>query len=540
MERIDKWPVGDVLQNRFEIVENDRFGSFGIVYKVRDLVEGVHLAVKTYKNEFLWNREMIDLFVREAETWVDLERHENIVNALFIQMVRGKPCVFMEFIEGAPLRYFMHQNLWEQPLKINAAIQLCSGMAHAEEKIPGIVHRDLKPSNMLISLEHVLKIGDWGTAKTKAEIGDKIFGTPEYMSPEQFADYANVDVRSDIYSFGVVLYELFSGRLPFSFRQFTPGLTTRVEFYKDCHTSVVPQRLSVLDPAIPADLEALIMNCLQKDPAQRPTSFRSIKEELVRQFGQDVEIANKPTTDNFKYWINRSASLIDLQDFERALQACDRAIQLNPLSAEAWVNKSIAYRKLGEHDAALACLDEAIEKIPDDAIIWNNYGNSLSDLGRSEEALAAYDRAIELNGSYDRAWNNKGWHLLDSYHAVREAIDCFSKAIEINPGYSAIWNNMGIAYSRGGAYQKAIECFDQAIFVNPRNSIALSNKGGVLSNLGRHEEGLACCDLALEIRPDCYNSLNNKGVNLKALGRMEEALQYFDKAINEGVYYEEG
>ena len=162
--------IGDKILNRYE-VKTVLGGGMGDVYIALDADWNQLFAIKTFKDEYLGSEEAINRFMREAETWVDLERHTNIVFANFVQkipQVYGKPYIFLEFIYGdarysLDLRgYIGHLDI---PQALDFAIQFCTGMCYALEKFPDLVHRDIKPDNVMITKDRVAKITDFGLVK---------------------------------------------------------------------------------------------------------------------------------------------------------------------------------------------------------------------------------------------------------------------------------------------------------------------------------------------------------------------------------------
>jgi len=521
------WKKGEVLLGRFR-VEDYMFGGMGIVYKVSDLQGSGFMAVKTCRGELLWERDAIERFVEEARIWIRLGRHVNIVQAAFIEEVRGRMCIFMEFVEGAALSWLIDQRRLNLRLSLAFAIQFCRGMVYAQQTIPGIVHRDIKPANTLIAMNGLLKITDWGIAKTAHEASGKPFGTLAYMSPEQFCESSSVDTRSDVYSFGVMLYQILTSRLPF-----TPDGLPSVRAWQYLHSEAEPTPLLEYTSGVPSELEALTLACLEKRPENRPQSFENILMDLQVMYqgayGEQIEIRETQVSE-YESMCNEAVSRNALQQFEEAITACRKAVSLNADAPAAWINMGIALQNLGRYEEALSSLDRAIEIDPRERLAWNNHGNVLDTLERFDEAIVSFDQALELDPGYDRAWNNKGWALLSSGR-YQEALKCFNEAIRIDPNYVDAWNNRGIALWKLGMIAEALDSCETALAIHPANWKTLANCGGLFSELGRYEDALLSCEKALIVNPRSYNALNNIGLALRQLGRSEEALTSFDKAI---------
>lgn len=524
----DAWKKGEVLLEQFRI-EYLMYGGMGFVYKVKDLRGSGFKAVKTYRNKYLWDRGAIERFIEEAKTWIRLGRHANIVEAMFVQEVRGRTCIFTEFVEGEDLSELIKRRLTLR-LSIAFAIQFCRGMVYAQQVIPGIVHRDIKPGNTLVDMNGLLKITDWGLAKTVPEVQKRVGGTHAYMPPEQFKDASSVDTRSDIYSFGVMFYQMLTNRFPF-----TPRGKHNAQAWWRLHSEVQPTPLRTYRDDVPPEIETLIHTCLEKLPVDRPQSFETIMTLLhdvyYKIYGEKIEIIGHPVSE-YERLCNKAASLNSLHQFEDAVKVSHRAISMNEDAPGAWVNLGIALEGLDRNEEALEAYDRAVKIDPNERIAWNNRGNVLHELKRLDEACASYDRALELDPNYERAWNNKGWLLLDSLKRYQDALRCFDEAVRIDPNYVDVWNNRAIALWHLGNNDEALESLDTALAINPAHVKSLGNRSGFLTELGRFEEAVEACQLALQVNPQSYQALNHMGIVLRHLQRQEEALLYLKRAID--------
>ncbi len=259
---------------KYEVVEQIGQGGFGKVYKGWDPVLKRHVAIKTctFDDAALRRR-----FVREAEVAGGL-RHPNIVTVHDFGEENGEPYLVQEFLEGEDLDQLIERGGPRDPgTKFSYLRQIAAGLGYAHEH--GVVHRDVKPSNIRVGPEGHVSIMDFGIAKllgsesrlTQLTQTGMPIGTVGYMSPEQ-VEGGDVDRRSDIFSFGVLVYELFAGRLPFD------GNTVPSVFYQIVH--LVPPRLDEILPGTPPGLSELIDRCLAKAPDARYQSFPELLEEL--------------------------------------------------------------------------------------------------------------------------------------------------------------------------------------------------------------------------------------------------------------------
>jgi tetratricopeptide (TPR) repeat protein len=541
--KIGKWQVGDKLDNRYEIYQIVA-GGMGIIYVCYDHESKTPCVLKTFQDRYLFSEETQKLFEREALIWTELERYPYIVRAYWVDRLEGRLFIVLEYI--APdhqgrnsLSHYLGNLSLSETLKF--AIQCCYGMEYAYSR--GIdAHRDIKPDNIMITADQTAKITDFGLTRAFQEMqfreqevassenltqsprlsifrskGKGICGTLPYMAPEQFDGYA--DKRSDIYSFGIVLYQMVTdGRFPFV------GETQ--EEYERLHR--YGKIASISSPLFP-----IISQCLAKEPNRRFQDFVLIREELQKiLFKTTGERLVPPKIEELKDWelSNKGTAFGNLGRHEEEIKCYDEALRINPKYAEAWSNKGLALGNLGQHEEAIRCHDEALRINPKYAEAWSNRGLALGNLGRHEEEIKCYDEALRINPRYAAAWSNKGL-ALDSLGRHEEAIRCHDEALRINPRFTAAWSNKGLALDNLGRYEEAIKCHDEALRLNPRFTTAWYNKGLALDSLGRHEEAIRCHDGALLINPRFTTAWFSKGFALDGLGRHEEAIRCYDEAL---------
>jgi len=239
---------------------------------------------------------------------------------------------------------------------------------------------------------------------------------------------------------------------------------------------------------------------------------------------------NLSITEDPVSWYERGKELYFQGQLEEALNALEKALELDPEYVDAWNGKGIVLDDLGRYEEAIEAYDKALALDPEFAYAWNNKGNALGNLGRYEEAIEAYDKALALDPEYADAWYNKGIALgnLDRYE---EAIEAYEKALALDSGYVAAWNNKGNALYNLGQYEEAIEAYEKALALDPEYADAWYNKGNALVNLGRYEEAIEAYDKALALDPEYADAWNGKGVALDGLDRYEEAIEAYEKAL---------
>lgn len=562
------WRNGDIIQNRWKIHQILK-GGMGIVYVVYDLEWHEVFAAKTFPDEvFAREPQIADRFTKEAHVWINLDVHQNVTQARMVQRIEGKPYLFLEYVSGGDLSEWIGTpRLTEDlPQVLRFAIQFCDGMIHAFSK--GIkVHRDVKPQNCLITADGILKVTDFGLAKVIANAGisldflpnsqnavpeahDTVFptrtgetpspavgeahdtfvgkssmglshtgsaaGTCTHMAPEQFYFAKHVDVRADIYSFGVMLFQMVTGQLPFVGRTW--------QEFEDLHINHPPPELPVQN----AELKSLVKTCLAKNPAQRFGDFSAVREQLAKIYeavaGGPAPQPAMGTELDAVQWNNKGASLWALGQHEDALVCYAHVLKINPHYTQAWSNKGASLWALGRREEALYCYDRALEINPHYAEVWASKGVALSETGRNAEALDCYEQALLFSPRDERTWTNKGVALRD-LGRQEEALACYDHALEINPRHVEAWTNKGAALARSGRLAEALSCYDRALELTPLAAQIWLFKGSLLKALGHGQEAGSCFDRAVEIDPHLQEAFDHKGTVIVHLKRDDEAAQ---------------
>src|SRR5256712_4738919 len=275
---------------RYEIVGELGRGAMGVVYKAVDPVIGRTVAVKTIRlseeGTGLSRPELLTRFQTEARA-AGLLTHPNIVVVFDAGEEDGLYYITMELVEGKSLQALLDDGHgFPLPRTLRIMDQTCSALQFAHER--NVVHRDIKPANLMLTADDTVKITDFGTAKIlqfgTVQQTAHVMGTPSYMSPEQVKGRA-VDGRSDIFSLGVMLYEMVTGEKPF------PGQNITTVIYKIVNEDPVPPRQ--IDPTIHPGISAVTMRALAKEPEQRYQSCREMLEDL-RNYRSIVPGGNNP------------------------------------------------------------------------------------------------------------------------------------------------------------------------------------------------------------------------------------------------------
>ncbi len=265
--------LGDVFAGRFRLDRALGRGGTATVYVAHDAVLEEDVALKVMCGPT--DGDTAARMRREIQLARKLT-HESIVRVFDLVMEDGLFAISMELVDGVPLSELIER----EPLPLAQArdllVQAARALAFAHQR--GIVHRDVKPENMLVSKDGLLKISDFGIAKAQHNMVSitrtgTTFGTPHYIAPEQIQDFKQVDHRADIYALGVMAYELFTGRLPFEADSLLAILTK--------HLSEWPTPLTAVRPELPTELEWLVAEMLQKDPAKRVQSCDLVAARLT-------------------------------------------------------------------------------------------------------------------------------------------------------------------------------------------------------------------------------------------------------------------
>ena len=250
------------------------YGSYGVVYLARHLMMDRLFALKILQDEFSSDKSAVENFFRECRTAAKLE-HPNVVQAIKAGRNADGICYFvMEYVDGSSIENIRIHNpeLLSLEFLLDISIQLADALDYAWETRQ-IIHRDIKPGNLLVSRDgQTLKLADLGLAGAGMSSGGDIVATPLYMAPEVAAGLGSREPASDIYSFGVMFYELVSG---------TPPFIGSVEELQRAHLEDTPPPLISVNPDLDPELAAFIDSMLSKNPFERPGSWAEVKERLL-------------------------------------------------------------------------------------------------------------------------------------------------------------------------------------------------------------------------------------------------------------------
>jgi len=350
-----EWEIGNTILGTYDIIGVLGEGGFGIVHKVKHKNWNIDLAVKSLKSDAAKMLTGMENFKREAETWVNLGLHPNIVSCYYIREAIGVPRIFIEYISGGSLKdWIIGGKTEDYETILDIAIQMAWGLNYAHEK--GLVHQDFKPANVMITEDGIAKITDFGLANALKGLGgeekyknqDNIMVssggyTPAYAAPEQVKS-GKVSKKTDMWGFGLSILEMFTGEVTW---QIGVVASEVLESY------IQDEGRQEKDLEIPDSLVVLLRECFKFDPLCRPANMNQIAEKLSDIFkettGKESQrkqpIEGMYSADSLN---NRAVSLIDLNKSNESENIWIEALKIQPHHPESTYNYGLLKWKLGE------------------------------------------------------------------------------------------------------------------------------------------------------------------------------------------------
>ncbi len=361
---------------KYEVLEEVGRGAMGIVYKARDPFIGRLVALKTVTPGLLAEPELLKRFYREAQAAGGLQ-HPNIVTIFDMGEVDGLPYIAMEFVEGESLeKLIAGKAVMPLAQKLKVVTQLCRGLDYAHKR--GVIHRDIKPANILVRDDATVKVVDFGIVHlmtASMTSSGMVLGTLSYMSPEQLRG-EQVDARSDIFSVGTVMYELFTYRKAFD------GPSISAVMFKITGEDPVP--LTELTPEVPPALGELVKKCLRKNPEERIQSLEDLALELE-------PLGRTLTRDLVAAMVREGQELLQKRDFTRAEEVLRNALMLD-----------------SSHDLAKSLMSQAQAELKRLSIAvrvgqYLDEGQRLLNESKYAEASRAFEEALKLDSQHGQA-----------------------------------------------------------------------------------------------------------------------------------------
>ncbi len=549
---IDALTAGQVL-GHYEIIRQIGAGGMGEVYLARDASLDRKVAVKVLSGEMATGNHL-ERFIREAQAASSLN-NPHICTVYEINRDHEPPYIAMEFIEGETLDDRIGKGKLDPSDALDIALQISDGLAEAHQA--GIVHRDIKPANIIINKRGRVKIVDFGLAKRVTSAADDrtqqqlsvsgmILGTVSYMSPEQ-ARGESVDARTDIWSLGVLLYEMVSGQRPFSGGSVAENIAAIL--------ISEPAQLDDLSPGF----AALIRKCLEKDRVRRYQEMRDVAADLER---IRFECESGATSAPKEEVIGRSkskprAGLISLKSaLAFASLALFAAVAIysfslwsqSPRKADNRADLSPAYdlylrgkvntasENPENNDSAIEVLEQAIAVDPKFAPAYAELARAYSvkafyygadeNLRKklNEDAEFALQKALSLDPDLAEAHFARGLILWTHRNRFphEQAIKAYKRALALDQNLDEAHHQLGLVYFHIGLLDKGWEEIEKAVTINPGNTLARFRFGVINMYRGRYGEALAYFkSTSLDKNPSIWSFQTANA--LLQLGREQEA-----------------
>ncbi len=542
---------GDVIAGHLEVKQCWR-GGMAWVFVVFDRRDGVPRALKTFLWEGLadarrrarWARA----FQEEIRIWTALGSCPTLVQARWAQVLEGRLFLALEYVppppwdpDGVPrsLRDYLlgeplpEDRLWRWALELCHALTFFHRQATPNRAFP--CHGDLKPSNVMITPELGVKVTDFGVAaclslapqeigpETPRGAGRRLPGTPGYLSPEQYQGLADLDARSDVYNFGLVLHQMVTGSPIPPFVESSPADPD----------ATYRRQGAAPPPALAPPLWPLLARCLAFDRDQRYGSFDELGEELARAYEAKFgEKFRPPAPEPTELWEreNRASTLVTLRLYEEAAAEAAGVLQSAPDSVAALNVMAAVHVARGEYEIAQRYQTHALRLAAEDPRLLCNQAAICLRQGDPASAREHYTRALALDGAFAEAYAGRARASLalgEQQHALRD----LDRAIVLRPREARVRFARGLLHQDLGLLAEALGDLQAAAELDPTSAEYQSGLGGARVAVGQDEEAEARFSAAIGLEPEVAEHWSNRGNTRAAQGRLEEALSDYCHAL---------
>jgi serine/threonine protein kinase len=473
------------------------------------------IALKTFHRRYFFDHAVRLSFIREASSWLRLAGLPHIMPVLGIETIDDRPFVLMPAVTPGPrgernLADVINSGSVDPGLALDYAFQLAFALREASKRIPGICHGDLKPGNVLL-LNGDAYLADFGLVSAAAlgRADRRLEGTWAYRAPELWTDDPpSPSVASDIYAFGVLLYELLAGTLPFSV-----AAHERDEWQAAHEAGRPTVPANYPSDGMPAAILALALECLSKNPADRPSDFSKLfleinkiyqEFDILRHFARLTKTREQQvlTEQLPKLREQRISSLLELDEPAQALEELD-AIPEDKYDAMLWMRRGTALSLLNRDEEALTCFNRALTgnlSRRDKDNCESELALSLKRLGRFDEARAVYERLLESVPADSLA--PVVVNLATVYLQQRDgagAVQLLEPLVRRNPDVAGAWANLGQAYVFVGRYSEAETAYGRALGLAPQvGQIRVMLAALYMDHLGQLDAAWSALDAAFD------------------------------------------
>lgn len=523
----------------YRIIEQLGSGGMATVFKAYHPALDRYVAIKILHPVFKADPQFFERFKREARIVANLE-HANIIPVYDFNEHQGEPYLVMRYVEGDTLKAHMQGRPMAPPQILGLMRPVCQALAYAHRQ--GVLHRDIKPSNVMISKDGSVFLSDFGLARM-VQVGestlsqDMMVGTPQYISPEQAQGISNLDGRTDIYSLGVVLFEMLTGRVPFNAD--TPFATVHDHIY-----SPLPLP-SAINPNINPAAERLLLKALAKEPDDRFATADELLEALEKTLGAQIVAATPPqatatpqqAATPWWVWAGSAVLVICLLGvlLTGLLLLRNRSQQPPQANTQPTAGPVVDQNQAGNgsQQTASPSTGQPTAGNHNEAIILTQQASQALRENKLEEAARLYEQAIAADPTYLPPYFGLS-EALRRTNNVPGAIAALEDATEVNPDKTDAWLRLGEAQLFAAENpEAALEAFTQAAALEPETSEPYAGQALALLKMEQPEAAKEAIDTALLHNPVNPVAKLANAVYLAQQGNRLRAIREFQQIIQD-------